>query len=298
MQTKRGRTGETKVLNYGDVLLREEDVSLLEGPYWLNDQVVAFFFEYLSQEGLPAESPTHGSPHQTSTATLATSQSADSVLLVPPTTAFLLMHSPPDVAAEVLAPLKPAQKGLVVLPVNDNDDVDVAVGGSHWSLLIYHRPSNTLRHYDSSPCSCSTVAPAAGGSRRSSWAARKMAEAVGPALGAGDGSAPRLVEVPCMPRQTNGYDCGVYVLAVARAACEWWMQAAGGRVPEEAKQAAEGGQEAAAAGEWEARERGMASWLTPAYVAGLRSEVLEVIRSKAAAAAVGAGGPAEVPKSV
>ena len=30
---------ESKVLDYGDVLLRREDVDLLRGPHWLNDQV-------------------------------------------------------------------------------------------------------------------------------------------------------------------------------------------------------------------------------------------------------------------
>lgn len=33
------KKGERKVLDYGDVLLREADVELLEGPHWLNDQV-------------------------------------------------------------------------------------------------------------------------------------------------------------------------------------------------------------------------------------------------------------------
>jgi hypothetical protein len=33
------KKGERKVLDYGDVLLREADVALLEGPHWLNDQV-------------------------------------------------------------------------------------------------------------------------------------------------------------------------------------------------------------------------------------------------------------------
>ena len=30
-----------KVLDYGDVLLRQSDVDLLKGPHWLNDQVTA-----------------------------------------------------------------------------------------------------------------------------------------------------------------------------------------------------------------------------------------------------------------
>jgi hypothetical protein len=33
------RSGNDRVLSYGDVLLRKSDVELLEGPHWLNDQV-------------------------------------------------------------------------------------------------------------------------------------------------------------------------------------------------------------------------------------------------------------------
>ena len=32
--------GETKVLDYHDVLLYQSDLDLLTGPYWLNDQVL------------------------------------------------------------------------------------------------------------------------------------------------------------------------------------------------------------------------------------------------------------------
>ena len=31
------------------------------------------------------------------------------------------------------------------------------------------------------------------------------------------------------PRQTNGYDCGVYVMTIARAICAWWNQDHRGR---------------------------------------------------------------------
>ncbi len=34
------RNGDEKVLSYGDNLLRRSDVDLLDGPFWLNDQVL------------------------------------------------------------------------------------------------------------------------------------------------------------------------------------------------------------------------------------------------------------------
>ena len=39
-----------KVLDYGDVLLRQADVDLLKGPHWLNDQVIACAGLFLPQQ--------------------------------------------------------------------------------------------------------------------------------------------------------------------------------------------------------------------------------------------------------
>ncbi len=40
----------TKVLSYGDILLRQQDVDLLHGRHWLNDQLMSFYFAYLEKE--------------------------------------------------------------------------------------------------------------------------------------------------------------------------------------------------------------------------------------------------------
>lgn len=36
---------EKTVLSYHDSLLRQSDVSLLDAPNWLNDKIIAFYFE-------------------------------------------------------------------------------------------------------------------------------------------------------------------------------------------------------------------------------------------------------------
>ncbi|EIE19373.1 hypothetical protein COCSUDRAFT_54666 [Coccomyxa subellipsoidea C-169] len=41
---------EPKILDYHDILLYRSDVDLLKGEFWLNDQIVSFFFEYLQKE--------------------------------------------------------------------------------------------------------------------------------------------------------------------------------------------------------------------------------------------------------
>jgi len=73
---------DKKVLSYNDVLLRRADVELLTGPRWLNDQVISFYFEYITQERLQGG-------HQ-------------SVVFVPPSISFLLANCGEDGSACVV----------------------------------------------------------------------------------------------------------------------------------------------------------------------------------------------------
>mmetsp|Transcript_4509 Transcript_4509/g.10950 ORF Transcript_4509/g.10950 Transcript_4509/m.10950 type:complete len:86 (+) Transcript_4509:191-448(+) len=75
-----------KVLSYQDVLLRRADVELLRESEWLNDQIIAFYLEYLSQERL---------------------QGRPGVLFLPPTVAFLICNAlSPAELMPMLEPLK------------------------------------------------------------------------------------------------------------------------------------------------------------------------------------------------
>ena len=40
--------GDRKLLEYADIVLRARDVSTLTGSAWLNDQILSFYFEYLT----------------------------------------------------------------------------------------------------------------------------------------------------------------------------------------------------------------------------------------------------------
>lgn len=252
------------VLSYGDSKLLATDVKLLEGPCWLNDQarehsrpitgrtrpaaappvplgrplpdhcsrqdlppaptlqLIGFYFEFLLREAHPpAQSP--------------------GLLLIPGNSTYLLANLGPEAGpAAVLEPLGFSAARLALFAVNDNPDVTEAFGGSHWSLLAYCAADDTFRHYDS----------LAGTNRRAAqrvFAAAKRPES-------------KLWE-QATPQQENGYDCGMYVLALARLLCQ--------------RHACDG--------------EGM-SWtvtldaLAPGDVAALRQEVLHLIQAKAAAA--------------
>ncbi|KAF0889677.1 hypothetical protein E2562_030155 [Oryza meyeriana var. granulata] len=188
---------EERVLSHGDVVLLRCDLTILRGPHFLNDRIIAFYLAHLSSSLGPQ---TDGDDH---------------LLLLPPSIPYLLSNLPdPASVAAVAEPLRLASRRLVLLPVNDNPDVSHADGGSHWTLLVVDNthPATGPRfvHHDSLPAA-------------NLPAARRLAAVLRPLLPAPATRNRRipLVEGPT-PRQTNGYDCGVFVLAVARAICHWW----------------------------------------------------------------------------
>ncbi|MEE6526432.1 hypothetical protein FKM82_027074 [Ascaphus truei] len=116
------------VLSFGDSLLRSSDVSLLDPPRWLNDNVIGFAFEFLA-------------------ASLSPPLSERVAFLSPEVSQFTKCCR--DEAAAFLEPLALPCKDLILLPVNDNSGPEA--GGSHWSLLAYVRRPPGFLHYDSAP---------------------------------------------------------------------------------------------------------------------------------------------------
>ncbi|KAI4879579.1 hypothetical protein NFI96_006702 [Prochilodus magdalenae] len=160
------------VLSYQDSLLRRSDVSLLEGPHWLNDQVIGFAFEYFATERFKGL--------------------GDKVCFISPeVTQFIKCTSCQEELALFLEPLRLPSRRWVFLAVNDNSNQ--TAGGSHWSLLLYQRDAGHYSHFDSQ----------SGGN---SLHARRIAAKLETFLGAG--AKVPFVEEPC-PSQQNSYDCGM-----------------------------------------------------------------------------------------
>lgn len=172
------------ILSYQDSLLRRSDVALLEGPHWLNDQVIGFVFEYFAAERFK-------------------DLSRSVCFISPEVTQFIKCASCQEELALFLEPLQLATRRWVFLAVNDNSNQ--TAGGSHWSLLLYHRDSGLFSHYDSQN----------GGN---SHHARRIASKLEAFLG-GKGKKGSFVE-EASPRQQNSYDCGMYVICNTEALCE------------------------------------------------------------------------------
>ena len=102
--------GDKEVLKYKDIVLRASDLDVLEGPCYLNDQIIGFYFSYL-----------------------LSLCGRNDVLFVPPSVSFWLANCDVDSRKAAVEPLKFPSKRLVVFTVNDCDDLGGAERGTHWS---------------------------------------------------------------------------------------------------------------------------------------------------------------------
>lgn len=182
--------GDKKILTYNDIVLRKSDLDILSGPYYLNDRIIEFYFSYL-----------------------CTRHPTDDILLCSPSIAFWIMNCPdPGSLKDFIEPLNLCDKKLVIFPVNDNNDVSKAEGGNHWSLLAFYREANVFVHHDSNR-------------GMNKYHAKRLYNAVSRfTRGLDSASDPSYVECVESPQQVNGYDCGVYVTAIARTICSWHEQ--------------------------------------------------------------------------
>lgn len=173
------------VLSFQNSLLRSSDVNLLRGPYWLNDQIISFYMEYLEK---------------------VVYKDNESLLFVSPEVVQCIKLVSKEEMGIFLSPLNATEKPFVFFPLNDNDE-DRA-GGNHWSLLVFSRPEKTFFHYDSFHSN---------NFRHCYNFVRSLAYGIGCTefdFKSGD----------CL-QQTNGYDCGIHVIcnveSIARQVAQW-----------------------------------------------------------------------------
>ncbi|XP_062559368.1 sentrin-specific protease 8-like [Armigeres subalbatus] len=167
------RSGDQVALSFHESCLRLSDVDLLKGPFWLNDQIISFYFEYLEK--------------------LIFKDEEDLLFVSPEVTHCIRMVSEEEVGV-FLEPLRAAERSFIFFALNDNQIADQA-GGSHWSLLVFSRPEMVFYHFDSSHNSNSDIC------RQFVASLKRALKCPKAQLRTGD----------CL-QQSNGYDCGVHVL--------------------------------------------------------------------------------------
>lgn len=164
---------------FDEAVVAYDDVRTLRPGQWLTDSILTFYYLFLTNKVVQEN----------------TSRSADTFLLINPTLTFWLSMSP-DSAQEIFGEMDMSSKELIFMPVTDSEDMESAGSGSHWSLVIYNKSQDTFYSYDSHH-------------NHNKAAARRLAKAMAPLV-----SQQFKFESRPTPQQTNGADCGCFVLAI------------------------------------------------------------------------------------
>lgn len=106
---------------------------------------------------------------------------------------FMLMQTPDPMTLKEALP-NFSKTSHIFLPINDCRNVEVAEGGSHWSLLLVSLVDRVAFHYDSlNPANRSEA----------QLASNKISQLLGKPI--------RFINLEDSPQQSNSSDCGVVV---------------------------------------------------------------------------------------
>jgi sentrin-specific protease 8 len=151
-----------------------ENITCLNGNHYLNDSIITYYYLYLEQL-LPQ---------------------LQQLKLINPTLGYMIGKLSRDIVIDHIDITELQEKEYIYIPINDNIDF-CNPGGSHWSLLVYHKKENTYHYYDS--YGKANLEPAL-------TTAKKFHDYVF------DTDYKFVIEQT--PQQQNGYDCGVYLLGI------------------------------------------------------------------------------------
>lgn len=173
------------IVSYHDSVLRETDLDILKSDGWLTDSIIGFYMQYLEKE-VYFDKP---------------------LLFISPEVTHCLKSCQDTTDLKIfLDPLSPKKHSLIFLPLNNNENIN-SVGGSHWSLLIYHLHSNSYFHLDSSS--------GMNGKQACNFA-RKLSTYFS--------KVPGKYEELSTLQQDNSYDCGIYLLCNVENAANYWLE--------------------------------------------------------------------------
>ncbi|XP_033250815.1 sentrin-specific protease 8-like [Drosophila miranda] len=113
-------------LSFHDSCLRLSDVKLLHGPRWLNDQILSFYYEYLTHVKYKTN---------------------DDIVFIAPEVTQCMKYMDDQELEQLMDQNKATRKPFIFFALNDN--MSFEAGGTHWSLLVFSRPEKTFYHFDS-----------------------------------------------------------------------------------------------------------------------------------------------------
>lgn len=161
-------------LSFKEICLRMSDIQLLQGPHWLNDQILSFYYEYLEHEKYK--------------------NNPDLLFVAPEVTQCMKLMDDAELNT-LLNQLKAPCKSFVFFALNDNPTT--RAGGTHWSLLVFSRPEKTFFHFDSYGNNNSTASYLFAQRIKDVLNCRKC----------------HIKPIRCL-QQANSYDCGIHVICM------------------------------------------------------------------------------------
>ncbi|KAI9582971.1 sentrin-specific protease 8 [Glossina fuscipes] len=161
-------------LSFNETCLRMSDIQLLQGPHWLNDQIISFYYEYLEHVKY---------------------KNNPDLLFVPPEVAQCMKLTDDGELETLFNQLEAPKKPFIFFVLNDNDSTHA--GGTHWSLLVFSRPEKTFFHFDSWGSS-------------NTQASHQFVQRIKDALNCRNC---HVKAIRCL-QQANGYDCGIHVICM------------------------------------------------------------------------------------
>lgn len=105
------------IVSYHDSIVRRSNLQTLNPANWLDDNIINFTLEYLQYDSKYSANEQH------------------LLTFVTPPVVQLLKMTDDAFAEQLLQSLDFNEKRFVLLPINDNKQVNI-FGGSHWSLII------------------------------------------------------------------------------------------------------------------------------------------------------------------
>lgn len=164
----------------------QSTVDLLQGPHWLNDQIILFYYEYLGH-------------------TKYAMHSEHLLFVPPPLTQLLKMSKPQEVMSlELLSPLDPKDKKLIFFAVNNN--TSSSAGGAHWSLLVFAKGEDAFFSFDSM-------------NNLNITATRKLIKNLKLCLDCPSAD----LYINRSAQQSNEFDCGIHLLANTENICDHFL---------------------------------------------------------------------------
>jgi hypothetical protein len=233
------------IVNYHDACIFGRDLALLQSPTaWLNDSCIHFYLTFLQHQQQDQQLET------TPTSTAPRARGARTLYMDPSVISFLMHQCDDDDdlmdfgqgACQNFCP----DIDRLVIPINNHNAASratwaVSNAGTHWSLLVmilFHPPVATTESVDDDDASCCCLhmdsVQNSGNLNAARVVAGKIWEARQVLMARTSNTASsstcllvkpssnhkkqvHVQECQNVPRQENGHDCGVHVLAAAEA---------------------------------------------------------------------------------